>query len=280
MLSSVLVGLVGTKYANAVVDTALEVAANNKAPVTAITAVDMKALQNVGPVPIGAGEAARELREHRIQVTHEAIETAIKHFEARCQELGIEYSVKQEEREEPYNFLISRSRYHDLTVLSLRGIFEYDIRSAEEADASVTLVRLITQGVRPILAVPAEHRPIKRVFCAYSGSIESAATLRRFIQLRPYQDFELCIATFEMDEARSQRLLHHASRYCQKNGIEPETVHVAKTAKEHLLEEAREQGADLIVLGNSAKNLLMRRVLGETALRAIRESEVPLFLSQ
>ncbi len=38
--------------------------------------------------------------------------------------------------------------------------------------------------------------------------------------------------------------------------------------------------ADMIVLGNSAKNLLRRRVLGETALHAIRESTLPLFLSQ
>ena len=121
---------------------------------------------------------------------------------------------------------------------------------------------------------------MKRVFCAYSGSIESAATLRRFIQLQPYQDFELCIATFEMEEERGQRLLHHAAGYCRNNGIEPETIHVAQPAKEHLLEVAKEQGADLIVLGNSAKNLLMRRVLGETALHAIHESDVPLFLSQ
>jgi hypothetical protein len=38
--------------------------------------------------------------------------------------------------------------------------------------------------------------------------------------------------------------------------------------------------ADMIVLGNSARNLLMKRVLGETAWHIIRNSDRPLFLCQ
>jgi nucleotide-binding universal stress UspA family protein len=38
--------------------------------------------------------------------------------------------------------------------------------------------------------------------------------------------------------------------------------------------------ADMIVLGNSARSLLMKRVLGETALHIIRNADRPLFLSQ
>ena len=280
MVTRVLVGLAGTNYADAVVSSALDIARNNNAPITAITALNLQALRNVGPVPVGGGEAARELREHRVQVTRESVEAAIEHFESHCKQAKIEYRIKKEERDQPFDFVISQSRYHDLTVLSLRSIFEYDIRMANESDASMTLVKLISGGVRPILAVPPESRAVKRVFAAYSGSVESAATLRRFLQLRPYKDFELQIATFEMDQERSKRLLTHAARYCRGHGIEPETVHFPKTACDHLLEEATASGADLIVLGNSAKSLLLRRVLGETALNAIRESKLPLFLSQ
>ena len=280
MITSILVGLAGTDYADSVVDAALSIAESNNAPITAVTAIDLKALRNVGPVPPGAGEAARELREYRVRVTQEAIEASIELFEKRCKEAGVTYRIKREESQRPYDFLTSRSRYHDITVLSLRGIFEYDICSADEADASVTLVRLISEGVRPILAVPAKTGPVKRVFAAYSGSMESAATLKSFLQLRPYKDFELCIATFEMPEERSHRLLNNAARYCSYHGIEAKTIHFPKKARDHLLEEANAYKADLIVLGNSAKSLLMRRMLGETALKAMRESELPLFLSQ
>jgi nucleotide-binding universal stress UspA family protein len=37
---------------------------------------------------------------------------------------------------------------------------------------------------------------------------------------------------------------------------------------------------DLIVIGNSAKSLMLRRIFGETALNTIQHSDVSLFLSQ
>ena len=280
MLTNVLVGLAGTEYADAVIETAVQLAVSHHVPVTAITAVDVHALRNVGPVPLGAAQAAQQLREHRMKLTHEAIDHAIATFQARCNELDVSYEVKREERESPYDFLASQARYHDLTVLSLRDIFHYDIRMSGDEDAGITLAKLIASGVRPILAVPAKYRQVKRVFVAYSGSIESAATLRRFLQLRLYDDIELCIGTFDMDEERGQRLLAHAANYCLGHGIKADTVYVPESARDHLLPEADRHNADLIVLGNSAKNLLLRRVFGETALRAIRESELPLFLSQ
>lgn len=280
MIISLLVGLAGTENSEAVVETAVNLAASHRVPITAITAVDVRTLRNVGPVPPGGGQAAKDLREHRLDLTREVVDEAVAQFKNRCEALGLAYRIKQEESDSPFDFLASRSRYHDITILGLRGIFDYDIRMPEEPDASVTLARLISSGVRPILAVPREYRPVKRVFVAYSGSMESAATLRRFLQLRPYDDIELCIATFEMREERSRRLLTHASRYCQGHDIVPETVHFRENAHDHLLVKANEWNADLIVLGNSAKNLLLRRVFGETALKAIHDSELPLFLSQ
>ncbi|MCA9234806.1 MAG: universal stress protein [Planctomycetales bacterium] len=280
MLSNILVGLAGTKYAAAVEAAAIDLARRNRATLTAVTALNLHLLRDVGPVPPGAGQAANELRDYRVQITRAEVEASVARFQTACKAAGVAYRLKQEERDEPFDFLISRSRYADITVLSLRGIFEYDIRTETDSDASLTLVRLISGGVHPILAVPAEFRPVKRVFAAYSGSVESAATLRRFLQLHPFGDVELRIATFEMPEVRSAHLRSQVVRYCRGYGIDSETVHHAGAAKSHLLAEAEAWGADLVVMGNSAKNLLLRRILGETALRAMRESEIPLFLSQ
>jgi nucleotide-binding universal stress UspA family protein len=47
-----------------------------------------------------------------------------------------------------------------------------------------------------------------------------------------------------------------------------------------LLPYAQHWQADLIVAGNSAKNLLLRRLFGETALTLLRESPLPLYLAQ
>ena len=50
--------------------------------------------------------------------------------------------------------------------------------------------------------------------------------------------------------------------------------------KDFLLPMATLWQADMIVLGNSARNLLMKRLLGETALHIIRNADRPLFLCQ
>jgi nucleotide-binding universal stress UspA family protein len=47
-----------------------------------------------------------------------------------------------------------------------------------------------------------------------------------------------------------------------------------------LLPFARENDADLIVMGNSANKALLRRLLGDTVLETIKSADRPLFLSQ
>ena len=50
--------------------------------------------------------------------------------------------------------------------------------------------------------------------------------------------------------------------------------------KERLLPEAADWEADMIVIGNSARSLLSRKLFGETALHVIRNADRPLFLCQ
>jgi nucleotide-binding universal stress UspA family protein len=51
-------------------------------------------------------------------------------------------------------------------------------------------------------------------------------------------------------------------------------------AKDHLIEYAQQHDMDLIVISNSIRNLILRHLLGDTALNAIRQSDRPLFLAQ
>lgn len=47
-----------------------------------------------------------------------------------------------------------------------------------------------------------------------------------------------------------------------------------------LLPYADRWQADLIVAGNSAENMLLRRIFGETALSLLRNSPLPLYLAE
>jgi nucleotide-binding universal stress UspA family protein len=55
---------------------------------------------------------------------------------------------------------------------------------------------------------------------------------------------------------------------------------VEKSAKDHLIEYAQQNNMDLIVMGNSIRNLTFKHLLADTVLNAIQQSDRPLFLAQ
>jgi len=277
MIKRILLGLGGTPYTSVAIQRAIELAKRFEAEITGVTVVDIEGLSNVGLVPAGALHAAREMAKQRVRVTKKKIEEAVSELESACAADGITFHIKQEERGDPFDYMISLARYHDIMIFGLRSIFEYDISFEEPKD---TLARLISAGVRPIIAVSDKFRPIQKVMIAYNGSMESAKTMKRFVQLRLWPDAKLKIVTFQGSEDKAHKLLYDASEYCRAHGFHVESESNPGSPKEFLLPMATLWQADMIVLGNSARSLLLKRVLGETALHIIRNAERPLFLCQ
>ena len=275
MIKRILVGLGDRTYASVATTHAVELAQLHGAELTAVTIVDVSRLSTTGPVPIGGGAAARELREHLRNATQEVIDDAVGGFERACNEAGLTHNVLREEGD-PFDCMISCARYYDLVVVGLRNLFEHGV--VEEPPNE--LVRLVEEGVRPILAVADKPKRIRRVLVAYSGSMESAKTMKRFIELKLWPDLEIRIITFGDDEQAARQLLSEAAGYCHAHGYQAQTEFVPGSSKALLLSKADEWNADLVVIGNSAKRLLRRRLFGETALSVIRESQRPLFLDQ
>lgn len=275
MLKRILVGLGGTEYTPTAVRQAIELALAHDAQVTGVSVVDTQRLTSMGPVPLPPTQYGQAVRNVRLTMARELVEQAIEHFTDACTRSGVQYRVLKEEGE-PFSLLISEARYHDLMVFGLRSLFEYDI----VADPHDALVRLVQAGVRPIVAVTPQYHAIRRVLIAYSGSTESAKTMKRFVQLRLWPEAKLRIVTFEHQVDEAEQLVGDAADYCRAHGFDPEEAYLPDSAKQHLLSAAAEWGADLLVVGNSAKNLLLRRVFGETALHVIRHADRPLFLAQ
>jgi len=279
MLKRILIALAGTPCTEPAIRMAVKLAQRYNASLTGVTVVDINRLRNVGPVPVGGGEEARQLREQRLALTRERVEEVLEHFDMACRDAQVEHLVLREERQEPYDYMVSQARYHDLVVMGLRGLFEYGVADSE-SDSSLNLIQLLQGGVRPILAVTPEYRPPNRVWIAYSGSMASATSMRQFVQLLGDGKPEIGLAMFGDDPQRGKRLLHHAEKYCRAHGLLPETMYFAESPKKRLLAEAVAWHADLIVMGNCGKSVLMSRLLGDTMLGTTRNTEIPLFLSQ
>ncbi len=282
MIKRILLGLGGTPYTTVAIQRAVGLAKRFEAEITGVTVVDIERLPRGGMVPKGALDAAGKTDAQRVHVTKESIEDAISDFESACAAEGIKYRVKQERQQSPFDLMISLARYHDLMIFGLRSIFEYNVSAVDLSieEPRDTLARLIAAGVRPIIAVSSEFRPIRKAMIAYSGSMESAKTMKRFVQLRLWDDVKLKVVNFQSSEEKAQRLLFDASEYCLAHGFHVEHEWNPGSPKDFLLPMATLWQADMIVLGNSARTLLLKRLIGETALHIIRNADRPLFLCQ
>jgi nucleotide-binding universal stress UspA family protein len=158
----------------------------------------------------------------------------------------------------------------------LRSVFDYGFVS----DPDKAIIKLVTQGVRPILAVADTYRPIKKALIAYSGSMESAKAIRHFLHLKPWPDVTLHIVHFKESGDSEPFLLEHAADFCRAHGFEVQTDLVDGQARTDLMPFASKVDADLIVMGNSVHKTLLKQLIGDTVLETIKSADRPLFLSQ
>ncbi|MEM6798242.1 MAG: universal stress protein [Planctomycetota bacterium] len=273
----VLVGLGLEACAETATKYALEIAERFNAELTGVTLIDTPALTHTGPTPIGAGAYAQKLSSDRTANAFRVASRLAKRFRQSCTTSRRPFELRCEEGD-PLESLISIARYHDLAVLGRDGLFEHGVMD-EPLDG---LVRLVSAGVRPIFVVPPDYRPIRRVVVAYSGSMESAKTLRRFMQFRAWPEAEVLLVHFAARHhaAAGEELLRDAADYCHAHGVAAETDLQIDSPRDALLPYAESVGADTVVIGNSARRLMLRRLFGETMLRVVREAELPLFLCQ
>lgn len=275
MVKRILLGLADTEFATSSMQRAVELAERHNAEVTAVNALNMKRLATVGPVPAGAGSSAVGLVDYRVECAKESVERSMAEFKEACEARGIDYSVKHEEGD-PFDLAINCSRYYDLMVCGLRHLFDDGVTE----DPPNALVKMIDAGVRPILAEPSHYREVDRVVVAYSGSMESAKTMKRFVQQKLWPNALLKIVTYGHSEDTAREMLQDASDLCTAHGYEVETERLRGRAARRLLEDAHDWGADLLVVGSSAQRLWLKRVLGSTTSRLIRDSDLPLYLAQ
>lgn len=275
MVKRILIGLGGTPFGLAKIRLALDLAQRHGAELTGVTIFDAERLSNVGAVPIGGGAAAHDLREHREREVHARMAEAIEQFGAHCREAGVRHRVVTESGE-PFSELVSLSRYHDLTILAVRALFEQGVVDEPEDE----VIRVVSKGVRPLIAVGTEFRPIGRVLIAYNGTPHAAKALKHYVQMNLWNSPEVKIVCSEKDEGEARMFLLDARSYCAAHGIDAETEWDREDPREHLLRVVQEWNADLVVMGAAVHSGLHRLIFGDTVLSMLRGAATNLFLSQ
>jgi len=274
MIKRILIGLAGTTYTPVAIQRAIALAQAHDAEVTGVTVLDARRVRSLGKA--APHQDAEAIHSHRKTITEALIAHSVSEFETACKEANIKYRVV-EETGDAFTKLVDLGRYHDLMVFGLRSVFEYDFMVGHPV---ALLIRLVGAGVRPLLAVSEKYRSISRVVIAYSGSMESAKAMKRFVQMRLWPGVELRVVTFHSSDDKARELAQGAEEYCRAHGYRVSHQTNPGEARILLLAAATLWQADMIVMGNSARSVLLRNVLGDTLLNVLHDTTIPLFLAQ
>jgi len=278
MIKRILVGIADATYTAASTRHAIELAKRCGASLTGISILDIAGIRKeAASVPLGGGGYSSDLRAAAFEDAHQSIEEAVDKFVRICDDANVNYDF-QKVSGDPFSEFIERSKYHDLMICGLHRLFEHGVLPEPKNE----LAKLVSAGVRPVLATTAQYRETKKVLIAYSNSVESAKTMRRFTQLSHLlaPNAEVQVVSFGKEGGDAPAALLEAQHYLQAHGINPAMNFVEGAPQTGVVDHADEWGADLVVMGNSAKNLLRKQVFGETALFTIRNATMPLFLAQ
>ena len=251
------------------------IARAKQAEVTAMAVTDMAQLRAIQPQSAGGQAQAQQIADEKRELNEDAIDLSAKVLEDKLALAGVPHRTLRCEGD-PIESLVDASRYHDLLITGLSGLLDHDV-AAEPKDA---LIRLVAAGVHPILAVCASPEPVYRVMIAYSGSPESARTMRQFASYNLWPDAHVKVVHFGTSADKAHLLLAEARAYLERFGFRIETELVDGSPVRNLQAVAHDWGANVLVLGNSAKSMLRRRVMGDTAIASLRDGKLPVFLSQ
>jgi len=273
MINRILVALSGTSCTQSAIKHAVELAKEHHAELSGVTVFDPDRLTDVGAIPMGGASAAHDLAEHRMELASENIEKSISQFEQACTDAGITNRVLKETGDSAAR-LLSAWRYHDITVIGLRGLFEYGVLH----DHGHLVLDVIGAGLRPLLAVADEYKPIHSAMVAYDGSPLAARAMKAFCMVGIWKPMPTTVVCFEGQDGEATELLEDAASYLEAHTFSTTKKRVEEKARNAILETMETCNADLLVMGAAKRTRLGRKLLGDTAKFALENSTRPIFL--
>lgn len=278
MIKNILVCTDGSVYGDVAGRYAIYLANKLKARLLGLHILDSRMLEGpmmadisgwLGAQPYGAQvQQFRELMTQKGEAVIEALrEQATKDgVEAECY-------VKMGH---PSRVMMEEEAHAELIVLGQKG------EHAEWADEMMgsNAERLIRQSIKPCLITPGEFQTISKILVAYDGSGHAGQALTQAVELALALDIELIITTAsdngETDKA--SEISVDAVHQAEAHGCRAVNVIVEGPAEEAILETAREQECDFIVVGAYGHSRIRELLLGSTASALITRSHLPVMV--
>ena len=228
----------------------------------------------------GMGFAVTEDAMRDAKQAEERIRAA---FDSICQSEGIEAEISRGESNFIARFAVvggtdelviaTRARINDLVVTS---------RATSEGDVSETIEAVLTEGGRPVLVLPrGDHVPLKGTcVVAWNGRPEAA---RAVSFAMPFLKAANETVVLEVDDAGARRGIgaKNVAQYLAMHGVNARDQSVGKSGSigATLVRAARDNNANLLVMGGAAYSRLRRMIFGGVTRDVIEETEIPVLMA-
>lgn len=276
MIRSVLIGVHGSRWSTAALETGLTWAADWKIPVTCLGIVDESVLAPAEPVPLGASGYKADRDAKLVAEGRAQVDTALADAAKRAGERSVECHTLL--RNGSTSALIGEeAQRHDLVLLGRRATPHTD----REPKSSQTLTEIVKFSPRPVVVCSQTVPSSSNVVICYDGSVQAARTLQSFVSSGLYYGHPLHLVGVSDSPEAMQVVLSRAVDYLAAHSQSAET-HVLPTGGDiagALVEFARRLPAGLMVLGVYGQAWYRELLFGSVTRRILAEVPVPLFLN-
>jgi nucleotide-binding universal stress UspA family protein len=274
MIRNLLVGLDGSPYGDAAVELGVRWARQTHAALCGLTVVDELAI--CGSLPGRGSRYPHLLREAGLLAKARCrTDQVLERFTARCAEAGVPYHLLHEVGA-PAECILSQAANFDLTLLGQRTHFEYGTEDIPDQ----TLGAVLHNSPRPVVAVPLRVPESGPVVVAYNGSPAAGRALEAFQQSGLAKWEPVYVVSVDRNKETADRHATEGALFLSHRGIaaqaRPEVT--AGLPASALLQQVKELGAAMLVLGAYGRSNVWSFIFGSTTQAILEESDAVLFL--
>jgi nucleotide-binding universal stress UspA family protein len=278
MIKTILVSTDGSAHGDVACQYAIYMAKRLSARLLGLHVLDSRMLE--GPMMadlsgwLGATPYGAQLQQFRTLMEQKG-QAVIQAFNNRCEESGVK-TESWIRMGHPARIILEEEARTELLVFGQKG--EHAEWIGELMGSTVE--RIVRHSIKPCLVTPSAFRPISRILAAYDGSGHASQALHEATELAMALKTELVVVTVAEGESedKAERISHDAKELVKAHDFQALCLIPRGKAAETILQSARDEKCDLIVVGAYGHSRIREFILGSTTTQLITRSYVPVML--
>jgi nucleotide-binding universal stress UspA family protein len=203
------------------------------------------------------------------------VDRYLERFAERCAPEGVTCQVLRKVGL-PSEQILTEAEDFDLTLLGQQTYFHF----ATQESPDETLDAVLRQSRRPVVAVPLKLPRSQTVVVAYDASPAAIRALEAYQRTAPLVGQTVYVVSVARNAGEAVRPAEEGARFLRFLGFRAEArpLPASGPTVELLLEQVRELGAGMLVLGAHGHSSIREAFFGSTTQTVLEKSEVVLFL--